>query len=127
MCPRAGLLCTPPLPTLVPCSLQACPSHQATMKFEFDEDFDKRLLTGSGIALGAYAVAGAAAPTALHEFCMTRVGRMRLPPAPPLPAQAPLPYKSKLERRCALFTLLQFSRNLPAPADRAVPRAHHPL
>ncbi|KAI7841779.1 hypothetical protein COHA_004644 [Chlorella ohadii] len=48
-------------------------AHNAYLaNFEFDEDFDKRLLTGSGIALGAYAVAGAAAPTALHEFCMTR-------------------------------------------------------
>lgn len=43
------------------------------MKFEFDEDFDKRLLTTSGVALAAYAVGGAAAPAKLHELYMEPV------------------------------------------------------
>ena len=47
------------------------------MSFEFDEDFDKKLLTGSGIALASYAVAGAAAPAKLHEAYMMRVGNAR--------------------------------------------------
>ncbi|PRW20295.1 cytochrome C [Chlorella sorokiniana] len=42
------------------------------MSFEFDEDFDKRLLAGSGIALASYAVAGTAAPAKLHEVYMER-------------------------------------------------------
>lgn len=38
------------------------------MAFEFDADFDRRLLVGSGIALGGYAVLAAGDPRKICEI-----------------------------------------------------------
>ncbi len=84
--------------------------HKPPLSVGRHEDFDKKLLTGSGIALASYAVAGAADPAKLHEAYMMRVGNAR-----PRHAAAAAAARQRLR-----FASLMPS-HLLMPADRAVP------
>lgn len=99
------------------------------MKFEFDEDFDKRLLTTSGVALAAYAVGGAAAPAKLHELYMEPV-RHLLDQSSSWGARAarPKPYCVRRRRcRCrTLSTTNPSASDLPCPTCPQTEALHEP-
>ena len=116
-------------------TLSLLPSPAALLTFEFDEDFDKRLPAGSGIALASYAVVGAAAPAKLHELYMERVSLSSWRGC--WPSKGPVCRRRcrRCRRRCRrCFGMARLPAltplSFPCPSmltDRAVPRAHQAL
>lgn len=93
----------------------------AAMTFEFDEDFDKRLLAGSGIALASYAVVGAAAPAKLHELYMERVSLSSWRGC--WPSKGPV-CRRRCRRRC--FGMVRPPALAPLPCPTSLPACARP-